>query len=70
MDWMLWYSDENASVADRVIRAAQHFERRYGKKPTKCLLPTEEGSIGSIGAILCETKANVLPCHLMLGVES
>lgn len=68
MDYLLWYQDDKTPLEERLIRAAQHFEKKIGRAPTQCLIPTTESmTAGKIGPICVEARANVLPCHLEIG---
>jgi hypothetical protein len=68
MDYMLWWDGSEKPLAERVSRAAQFYEAKYGRKPTTCLLPMSEETPGSVGGISCKHQPNVLDCHLMMGV--
>jgi hypothetical protein len=67
MDYMMWYSGENVPVADRIARAATFYEGKHGRKPTLCLIPKSEGTVGPVDGISCRAESFVLPAHLWLG---
>jgi len=66
--FMLWFDPAPTPLAERVSRAADYFQRKYGKSPTRCLVPSGETEIPTTaGEILLEPKDNVPENHLMLG---
>lgn len=65
MEWMLWYQDSTVPLAERVQRAARYYQAKYGKPPTRCLVPKGEDMTGAIG-LTCAEDPYVLPGHLML----
>jgi hypothetical protein len=67
MLWMLWYADQPKSLGERVSRAAVYYQTKYGRKPTRCLIPMSEEIDGAPDGILLEAKGNVLRNHLMVG---
>jgi len=67
---MLWYSDDAKPLTERISMAADYYRSKYGRSPSLCLVPTEEGPIPtSVGGISLEARADVLPCHLQIGGE-
>jgi hypothetical protein len=54
-------------LGERVSRAAAYYQTKYGRKPTRCLIPMSEEIDGAPDGILLEAKANVLLNHLMVG---
>lgn len=73
MDWgLLWYDDTaNRSLADKVVRAAAHFEKKYGRPPTICFVnPAANAERGAdrVSGIQIETLKIVMPNCLWIGV--
>lgn len=68
MTLMLWFCGTDAPVADRVSRAAEYYQSKYGRPATICLLPMSEEIAGSPEGISLERQPNVLEGHLILGV--
>lgn len=69
MDYMLWYDGSTAPVADRVSRAATFYEEKYGRRPTRCLVPKGTDATGLTG-LTCVEDQYVLPNHLMIGGDA
>ena len=67
MDYLLWFDGSKAPLAERLTRAAQHFEKKHGRSPTTALLPMNEEIAGLPGGISCERKPYVIENHLWLG---
>jgi len=68
MDYLLWFDDSTAPVADRVARAARFYESKYQRRPTRCLLPKGEPTTGGTG-LICVEDPLVLPSHIWIGAE-
>lgn len=64
---MLWHDDSPKPLTERISRAADYYRSKYGKTPTLCLIPIDEVIDGTPEGISLEARANVLPCHLMVG---
>jgi hypothetical protein len=65
--FMLWYSDEPKPLAERVSRAADYYQAKYKKIPTRCLVPSGETEIPTMAGLICARDQYVLENHLMLG---
>jgi hypothetical protein len=67
--YMLWYADQPKSLGERVSRAAQFYEKKYGRRPTRCLLPLSEEIDGTPDGISLEQHGNILPNHMHIGCD-
>lgn len=66
---MLWFDKEDKkSLQEKVERAADYYEKKYGRRPNKVLLnPAQAGAV--VGFVV-ESSKQVLPNHMWLGVEN
>jgi hypothetical protein len=69
---MLWLDDDKKRPFDeKVKRAADYYQTKYGRKPTVCLVnPKMLAQEKKIGKIVVSPIQTVLPYHFWLGVES
>jgi len=69
---MLWYDDDKKrTLAEKVRRAADFYQRKYGQTPTLCLVNprmTPNGAGRGVGAIKLCAAHNVLPHHFWVGI--
>ena len=68
---MLWYDDSPVGLKDRVERAADYYNEKYGRQPNLCfvhpgMLKTEEGK--AKGVVIRKGKG-VMPGHFWIGVD-
>jgi hypothetical protein len=70
---LLWFDDDpGRRLEDKVLRAAQHYERKYGHTPTLCLV--HRAAVGNggrprkAGAVEIRVGRSVLPHHFWIGV--
>ncbi len=71
MDWgMLWYDDTaHRPLEDKVARAAQHYERKYGQAPTLCLVhPSAKNGTDEVNGVQIQAVRFVMPNCLFIGV--
>lgn len=75
---LLWFDDKQESdFLAKVEQAAQHYEHKYGVRPTECLVhpsmlfggPTDPMVVQHAG-IAIKASNTVLPHHFWLGGES
>ncbi len=68
---MLWFDDaRDRSLADKLLQAARHYERKYGRRPNICyvsLHALEREAPGAQGLQL-RPAPDILPHHFWLGV--
>ncbi|MBN1317991.1 MAG: hypothetical protein JXA42_21085 [Anaerolineales bacterium] len=69
---MLWYDDDKQrTLEDKVQRAADYFQEKYGQKPNLCLINANmdvNGVNDALGTIELRTAKNVLPNHFWVGI--
>ncbi len=68
---MLWYDDSPVGLKDRVERAADYYNEKYGRQPNLCfvhpdMLKTEEGK--AKGVVIRKGKG-IMPGHFWIGVD-
>lgn len=69
---MLWLdADKTRTLDEKVKRAAEYYQDKYGKLPELCLVNSKviAKSI-NVGRIKVETARTVLPHHFWLGMAS
>jgi hypothetical protein len=84
---MLWFdNDQKTSIPDKVERAAQYYQKKYGVNPDICyvhpkmVVGEDDTKIGSkkeakkdhikIGKILLLINEMVLPDHFWIGIKT
>jgi len=72
---LLWFDDDpRKQLEDKVLRAAAHYERKYGRTPDLCFVhPSAFNGNGKrrvkkAGRVEIRAGRSVLPDHLWLGV--
>ncbi len=70
--WMWFDDDTRASLEEKVRRAAQRYQQKFGHRPNTCcvnpsLLPDGHGEVWC-GPVRIIPLSNVLPHHFWLGV--
>jgi hypothetical protein len=72
-DALLWFDDDpKREVADKVARAVQRYEQKYGHSPDVCYVhpgQMQEREL-SVGAVKVLPSKTVLPHNLWLGVQA
>ncbi len=69
---MLWFdNDPKASLNDKIARAVEHYQKKYGQRPNLCyvhpsMLPEESRG----GPVEVKTNRFVQPNHLWIGIQS
>ncbi|RLC91368.1 MAG: hypothetical protein DRI77_13885 [Chloroflexi bacterium] len=75
---LLWFDDDpRRQLEDKVLRAAAHYERKYGQVPNLCFVhPSvfngngngQNSTAKKAGGIEIRAGRSILPDHLWLGV--
>jgi hypothetical protein len=69
---LLWFDNDTGTVlSDRVDRAAAHYARKYGRKPSLCfvhptMLPNGDGKLMA-GPVEVRSAPWVMPNHFFIG---
>lgn len=69
---LLWFdNDAGSQLTARVDRAAAHYQRKYGRRPSLCfvhptMLPSPDGKLMA-GTIEVRTAPWVMPNHFFIG---
>ncbi|GMQ78729.1 MAG: hypothetical protein BMS9Abin02_1262 [Anaerolineae bacterium] len=68
---MLWLDDDKRrSLEEKVSRAAEFYENKYGQIPNRCYVNTnmlaEEKEVGHLWV---KPAVNVLPHHFWIGIQ-
>jgi hypothetical protein len=68
---MLWFDDSSSALSDKVARALAHYESKYGRKATLCLVHPEtlNGGDGIVRGVELRSARSVMPHHYWIGVE-
>jgi hypothetical protein len=68
---MLWFDgDRGCSISEQVMRAADHYRKKYGRPPNLCLIhPSSAGEAcpERVDGIAIRAHRSVLKHHLWLG---
>lgn len=69
---MMWLdSDKNRTLDEKVQRAVEYYQDKYGTTPELCLVNNKLiAESRKIGAIKVEAARNVLPNHFWLGMAN
>jgi hypothetical protein len=68
---MLWYDDDKQrTLEEKVIRAADYYQHKYGQAPTLCLVNPRSmnGDSAAVARIRLRTAHNVLLHHFWVGM--
>lgn len=76
---LLWFDDDpHRKLEEKVLRAAAHYERKYGQAPDVCFVhPSvfgrngkrgERSGVRKAGEVEIRAGCSVLPDHFWLGV--
>ncbi len=79
---LLWFDDDpRKELEDKVLRAAAHYERKYGQPPDLCFVHPgafdngngngkrgRHGDVRKVGEVEIRPGRSVLPHHFWLGV--
>ena len=69
---MLWYDDDTKRKLDeKVARAAQYYQTKYGVAPTVCYLHPSmlDDKTGAAGSVQLRSARTVLVNHFWIGVN-
>lgn len=69
---MLWLDDDRRRTLDeKVMRAADYYEEKYGRFPELCLVNSSAvAEKKTVGRIEIQPAQTVLPHHFWLGMRS
>mgnify|MGYP001586358881 CR=1 FL=1 len=69
---MLWFdNDPKRSLPDKLSRAAEHYQRKYGRAPDLCYVSAGAAPEAQerVNGLLVKTSKTVLPNHFWIGVK-
>lgn len=71
---MLWLDNSSLTLAAKIRKAAQYYQKKYGRAPELCLvnpsmLSSGAGNLGAEIGITVRPYRPVLPGHMWLGIE-
>lgn len=69
----MWFDDDpHRELEQKVLRAATHYEQKYGRRPNLCFVNPGvfkgNGSVEKAGEVEIRVGRSVLPHHFWLGV--
>lgn len=70
---MLWYDNSGLTLEERLEKAAEYYNKKYGVMPNLAFVPVgilAAGARDQVGAITLEGNRSVLPHHIWLGVAA
>lgn len=67
---LLWYDDTaGRSLEEKVLRAAAHYQRKFGQPPTLCFVhPSAKNGADQAAGVQVEALKTVGPNYLWIGV--
>ena len=72
---LLWFDDDpRRELEEKVLRAATHYERKYGRLPNLCFVHPSafngngRNSVEKAGGVEIRPGCSILPDHFWLGV--
>lgn len=69
---MLWFDNSPLSLREKIKKAADYYEKKYGRQPDLCLVHARmltDTKVEEIQDITVRPSRFVLPGHLWIGVE-
>ena len=68
---MMWLDDDKRrSLEEKISRAADYYEMKYGRSPNQCYVNTRTlVEKKAIGRLLVEPAATILPHHFWIGIQ-
>jgi len=68
---MMWLDDDKRrSLEEKIGRAADYYEMKYGRCPNQCYVNTSTlVEKKAIGRLSVEPAANILPHHFWIGIQ-
>lgn len=67
---MLWYDNSKRTLREKIIAAADYHRQKYGRVPNFCQVNTAQYEEIELGVLKVSPAKNILPGHLLIGVES
>jgi hypothetical protein len=69
---LFWIEKPNDNLEEKVLWAAQSYQKKYGQSPTLCLVNPSLLKDGGkrLGRLRLEAKKSVLPNYLWIGVAA
>lgn len=69
---LFWIEKPNGNLEQKVLWAAQSYQRKYGQSPTLCLVHPSllNGGGKRLGRLRLEARKSVLPNYLWIGVAA
>lgn len=65
---MLWFDNTNSPLMEKVKRAAQYYEKKYGRKAALCYIHSSQFEPGTgVPGIRIEVSGKLLPNDFWLG---
>jgi hypothetical protein len=67
---LFWIKEPKASLEQKVLWAADSYQRKYGQTPNLCLVHPSLliGKRNRLGGLRLEAKKSILPNYLWIGV--
>ena len=68
---MMWLDDDKRrSLEDKIRRAAEYYEHKYGQSPNQCYVNSNVIDVEKeIGLLQVKPAANILPNHFWIGIQ-
>lgn len=70
---MLWFDNSKSTLAQKIQKAVDYYETKYGRRPDLCLVNPgillPDSGVGEGMPLTVRPSKFVLPGHLWLGIE-
>ena len=71
---MLWFDNSTATLVNKVKKAVDYYEKKYGRKPDLCLVNPcmlEKDQVRlEVDKLIVRPYRPVLPGHIWIGIEA
>jgi hypothetical protein len=70
MNGMLWFdNDKKRTLAEKIGRAADYFNKKYGRVPNVCFVNKKVVEAVDLPGITVRPSGIILPNHFLVGME-
>jgi hypothetical protein len=67
---MLWFDNSKEPLEDKVIKAADYYQKKHGRTANTCYINKADGQEGRIAGVELRTSDQVMRSHFWMGVEA
>jgi hypothetical protein len=68
---MLWFDDSQLTISEKISRAVEFYDEKYGRTPTLCLVHPETVNGGEeiVAGVEIRQARSVMPDHFWIGID-